>query len=226
MNLDTAKSVIENILFVADSPLTLAKIAEIFNGEMNKTVIKEILDKLKTDYEHRGIQLVEVAEGYQLCTRPEASEWIKRFYNIEKGSRLSQASMETLSIIAYKQPITRTEIEEIRGVDSGGVIKTLLEKNLTRNIGRKKVPGRPMMYGTTRKFLEYFGLKSLADLPTLEELKEEESGENTFTKEKKTQDELMFHEAVLPEEDSFRDTKISPESDEIEDSTGEREEGE
>jgi segregation and condensation protein B len=214
MDTNMAKAIIENILFIADRPLTPDKISEVFNGGMDKPAIKGILEELKTEYQGRGIQLLEIAEGYQLCTRTEYSEWIKRFYTIDKGSKLSQASLEALSIIAYKQPITRAEIEEIRGVDSGGVVKTLLEKNLARNMGRKKVPGRPMMYGTTRKFLEYFGLKSLADLPTLAELKEEG-----------IQGELKLHETALQGhgaaaagEDVMREgADISSETDEIED---------
>lgn len=212
MDINTAKAVIENILFIADSPITLEKIGEVFNGDVNKAEIKGILDELKADYNSRGVQLVEIAEGYQLCTRPEYAEWIKKFYKIDKGSKLSHASLETLSIIAYKQPITRIEMEEIRGVDSGGVVKTLSEKNLIKNMGRKKVPGRPMMYGTTRKFLEYFGLKSLTDLPTLEELKEDTQKADTGTQEEKVQGELKLQEETIQKE-----TEIYPESDEAED---------
>ena len=217
MELNTARSIIENILFIADSPITPEKIGEVFNGEMNKAEIKGILDELKADYNGRGVQLVEIAEGYQLCTRPEYAEWIKKFYKIDKGSKLSHASLETLSIIAYKQPITRIEMEEIRGVDSGGVVKTLSEKNLIKNMGRKKVPGRPMMYGTTRKFLEYFGLKSLTDLPTLEELKEDTQKADTATQEEKVQGELRLQEETIQKETGFKDTEIYPESDEAED---------
>lgn len=217
MDLNTARSIIENILFIADSPITMEKIGEVFNGEMNKAEIKGILDELKADYNGRGVQLVEIAEGYQLCTRPEYAEWIKKFYKIDKGSKLSHASLETLSIIAYKQPITRIEMEEIRGVDSGGVVKTLSEKNLIKNMGRKKVPGRPMMYGTTRKFLEYFGLKSLTDLPTLEELKEDTQKADTETQEEKVQGELRLQEETTHKVTEFKDTEIYPESDEAED---------
>ncbi len=217
MDLNTARSIIENILFIADSPINMEKIGEVFNGDVNKAEIKGILDELKADYNGRGVQLVEIAEGYQLCTRPEYAEWIKKFYKIDKGSKLSHASLETLSIIAYKQPITRIEMEEIRGVDSGGVVKTLSEKNLIKNMGRKKVPGRPMMYGTTRKFLEYFGLKSLTDLPTLEELKEDTQKADTETQEGKVQGELKLQEEMIQKETGFKDTEIYPESDEAED---------
>src|SRR3972149_8924054 len=212
MELNTARSIIENILFIADSPITQEKIGEVFNGEMNKAEIKGILDELKADYNGRGVQLVEIAEGYQLCTRPEYAEWIKKFYKIDKGSKLSHASLETLSIIAYKQPITRIEMEEIRGVDSGGVVKTLSEKNLIKNMGRKKVPGRPMMYGTTRKFLEYFGLKSLTDLPTLEEFKDDIQKGDMYIKEERAQGELSLKQKICHEE-----SEIYSESDEAED---------
>jgi segregation and condensation protein B len=218
MELNTARAIIENILFIADSPIPLEKIGEVFNGELNKAEIKGIMDELKADFNSRGVQLVEIAEGYQLCTRPEYAEWIKKFYKIDKGSKLSHPSLETLSIIAYKQPITRIEMEEIRGVDSGGVVKTLLEKNLIKNMGRKKVPGRPMMYGTTKKFLEYFGLKSLADLPTLEEFKDD-TAERVYAdiKEEKVQGELSLQQESEHEEAEGKESEIYPESDEAED---------
>ncbi len=119
-----------------------------------------------------------MAEGYQLCTRHEYNDFIRKFLKLDRSTRLSQPSLDTLSIIAYKQPLTRLEVDEIRGVDSSGVIKTLLEKKVIGPAGRKKVPGRPIMYRTTQKFLEYFGLKDLNDLPTLEDLREELEGED------------------------------------------------
>ena len=128
---------------------------------------------MKEEYQSRNLQILEVADGYQLCTRHEFNDWIRKFLKLDRSSRLSQPSLDTLSIIAYKQPLTRQEVDEIRGVDSSGVIKTLLEKKVIGPAGRKKVPGRPIMYRTTQKFLEYFGLKDLSDLPTLEDLKEE-----------------------------------------------------
>lgn len=222
MDLNTVKSVIENILFIADRPLSLEKIGEVFGGEIDRIKLKGIMYELKTEYQGRNIQFVEIAEGYQLCTRPEYSEWIKKFYAIDRGSRLSRPSLETLSIIAYRQPITKAEIEEIRGVDSGGVIRTLLEKSLIRNMGRKKVPGRPMMYGTARKFLEYFGLNNLSDLPTVEEFKEEDLKGGGDMKAEDTQDELKFHKKASSEGGEFKESGISSESDEIEDIEGER----
>jgi segregation and condensation protein B len=132
---------------------------------------------LKEEYSSRNLQITEVADGYQLCTRHEYNDYIRKFLKLDRSTRLSQPSLDTLSIIAYKQPLTRQEVDEIRGVDSSGVIKTLLEKKVIGPAGRKKVPGRPIMYRTTQKFLEYFGLKDLSDLPTLEDLREVLEGE-------------------------------------------------
>ena len=126
------------------------------------------------EYNSRNLQILQVAEGYQLCTRHDYSNWVRKFLKFDKTRKLSQPSLDTLSIIAYKQPLTKAEVEEIRGVDSSGVVRTLLEKKIISPGGRKKVPGRPIMYRTTRKFLEYFGLKDLSDLPTLEDFKESE----------------------------------------------------
>ncbi|MBI5184050.1 MAG: SMC-Scp complex subunit ScpB [Nitrospinae bacterium] len=167
------KAIIENLLLVADRPLTFDNLIEVFKGEFDKNTLEGIMEGLISDYIERDIQIIEIAKGYQLCTRYEYSEWVKRFHKIDKGSVLSKASLDALSIIAYKQPITKAEIEDIRGVDTSGVLKALLERNLIRILGRKKVIGRPIMYGTSRRFMEYFGLKSLSDLPTIEEVTEE-----------------------------------------------------
>ena len=126
------------------------------------------------EYKLRNLQVLQLADGYQLCTRHDYSDWVRKFLKYDKMTKLSQPSLDTLAIIAYKQPLTRTEVEEIRGVDSSGVVRTLLEKKVISPGGRKKVPGRPIMYRTTRKFLEYFGLRDLSDLPTLEDFKESE----------------------------------------------------
>ncbi len=134
--------------------------------------MKPVLEELIEDYNSRNLQIVQVAEGYQLCTRHDYSDWVRKFLKFDKTTKLSQPSLDTLAIIAYKQPLTKAEVEEVRGVDSSGVVKTLLEKKVISPGGRKKVPGRPIMYRTTRKFLEYFGLRDLSDLPTLEDFKE------------------------------------------------------
>ena len=178
MQRDELKSIIENVLLAADQPVQIGDLEKIFLDESDKKDLRPILEELKEEYQSRNLQILEVADGYQLCTRHEFNDWIRKFLKLDRSSRLSQPSLDTLSIIAYKQPLTRQEVDEIRGVDSSGVIKTLLEKKVIGPAGRKKVPGRPIMYRTTQKFLEYFGLKSLSDLPTLEDLKEELEGED------------------------------------------------
>jgi len=162
--------VIESLLFVSDIPLGLDRIKEVL-GEVSKKDIQRMLSELGEDYarSRRGFALVEVAEGYQLRTRPEHAEWIKRLQRV-KPFALSQPALETLAIIAYKQPIVRSDVEKIRGVDSGGVLRTLLERNLIKILGKKDIPGRPLVYGTSKRFLETFGLKNLSSLPTLKDL--------------------------------------------------------
>ena len=164
------KSVIESLLFVSDIPLGLDRIKEVL-GEVSKKDIQRLLSELGEDYDRsqRGFTLVEVAEGYQLRTRPEHAEWIKRLQRV-KPFALSQPALETLAIIAYKQPVVRSDMEKIRGVDSGGVLRTLLERKLIKILGKKDVPGRPLVYGTSKRFLETFGLKNLSSLPTLKDL--------------------------------------------------------
>jgi segregation and condensation protein B len=166
------KSVVESILFVSEAPLTLDRLCSILE-EYERNDIKVALTRLAMDYveEDRGICLVEVAGGWQLRTRPENADFLRRM-NRSRPFRLSQSSLETLAIIAYRQPITRTEVEYLRGVDSGAVLKTLLEKKLIRILGKKDIPGRPLIYGTSREFLETFNLKDLASLPTLKEVQE------------------------------------------------------
>ena len=178
MERDELKSIVENVLLAADQPVNVAELEKIFLNMAEKNDLQVILEELKEEYQSRNLQILEVADGYQLCTRHEFNEWIRKFLKLDRSSRLSQPSLDTLSIIAYKQPLTRQEVDDIRGVDSSGVVKTLLEKKVIGPAGRKKVPGRPIMYRTTQKFLEYFGLKDLSDLPTLEDLKEELEGDD------------------------------------------------
>jgi len=173
MQRDELKSIIENILLAADQPVHVGELEKIFLTSVEKNDLQLILEELMQEYQSRNLQILEVADGYQLCTRHEVNDWIRKFLKLDRSSRLSQPGLDTLSIIAYKQPLTRQEIDDIRGVDSSGVIKTLLEKKVIGPAGRKKVPGRPIMYRTTQIFLEYFGLKDLNDLPTLEDLKED-----------------------------------------------------
>lgn len=165
-----AKAVIEALVFVAESPVTLEAIREVL-GEVPKKDLQRILEEMVADYRNapRGFSLVEVGGGYQFRTRPEHAEWVKKLKKIRPFA-LSQPSLETLAIVAYKQPVLRSEIEKIRGVDSGGVLRTLLEKKLVKILGKKDVPGKPLVYGTSRRFLEMFGLKDLSGLPTLKDL--------------------------------------------------------
>jgi segregation and condensation protein B len=168
------KAIIENILLAADQPVSETQFKNLFGDEVEKVSFKSVLEELIDEYNSRNLQILQVAEGYQLCTRHDYSNWVRKFLKFDKTRKLSQPSLDTLSIIAYKQPLTKAEVEEIRGVDSSGVVRTLLEKKIISPGGRKKIPGRPIMYRTTRKFLEYFGLKDLSDLPTLEDFKESE----------------------------------------------------
>jgi len=168
------KAIIENILLAADQPVSEAQFKNLFGDEVEKVSFKSVLEELIDEYNSRNLQILQVAEGYQLCTRHDYSDWVRKFLKFDKTTKLSQPSLDTLAIIAYKQPMTKAEVEEIRGVDSSGVVRTLLEKKVISPGGRKKVPGRPIMYRTTRKFLEYFGLRDLSDLPTLEDFKESE----------------------------------------------------
>ncbi len=171
------KAVIEALLFITSDPLELDKIQEIVGTEysgqkLDKKQIREALAELAADYQNRNtaLQLVEIANGWQLCTKKEYAVWLEKLAKNKDVYKLSNSALETLSIIAYKQPLTRAEVEHIRGVDSGGVIHNLLEKRLVRITGRKEVLGHPLLYGTSDEFLQYFGLASLADLPLLEDL--------------------------------------------------------
>jgi segregation and condensation protein B len=190
------KAIVENILLTADEPVTAGRLAATVINGMPSSDFESILEELKEDYNDRNLQIVEVAEGFLLATRREYSDWIRKFYRADKTARLSQPALDSLSIIAYKQPITRTEVEEIRGVDSAGVVKTLLEKKIIAPAGRKQVLGRPMMYKTTQKFLEYFGLKELGDLPTLDDLKEAELlGDQSEGFEQQTR--MLFEDPII-----------------------------
>lgn len=164
------KGAIESIIFISEGSIPVEEIQNIFEG-LDLETIKNIVEELKNEYSQRnsGIRIVEVAGGYQMVTSPNYAQFIKKFYKLKHAERLSMPALETLSIISYKQPVTKAEIESIRGVNVDGVIKNLLEKSLIRIMGRKEVVGRPFVYGTTRSFLEYFGLNSLDELPDVEE---------------------------------------------------------
>ncbi len=171
MEREKIKLIIEALLFVSHEPLTEKRLAEVLEG-IDKESIREALGELRKEYrEKENLEIREVAGGYQIFTRPDYAPWIEKLHRT-RPTRLSQAALETLAIIAYNQPIIRAEIESIRGVDTSGVLYTLLEKNLIKILGRKKVIGRPLLYGITDDFLKYFGLKDISELPSIKEVKE------------------------------------------------------
>ncbi|MBI5039463.1 MAG: SMC-Scp complex subunit ScpB [Nitrospirae bacterium] len=178
------KGVIEALLFISGEPLSPDRIKNVLE-EIDRGKIKSLLWELQQEYDMRlsGLRIVEVAGGFQIVTPPEVSQWIKKLKKIKQSARLTKPSLETLAIIAYKQPLVKAEIEDIRGVDSAGVIKGLLDKRFVKIIGRKDVPGRPILYATTKEFLQYFGLKDISDLPTLKEFNElaEEEGAGSLS---------------------------------------------
>ncbi|MBS0168720.1 MAG: SMC-Scp complex subunit ScpB [Nitrospira sp.] len=167
------KGILEALLFVTAEPIPVSRFVALL-GAVTKQEIEQALMSLGHDYEQegRGLQLAEVAGGYRIVTKAECAPWLKRLEKVKAPSKLSRSALESLAIIAYKQPIVRAEVEQIRGVETSGVIRTLLERKLVRIVGRKEEPGRPIMYGTTKAFLEHFGLKDLSQLPPLREFKE------------------------------------------------------
>jgi len=170
--MEDIKNIIESLLFVADEPLTIDRLKNIIT-DAEPQELRGALEELAADYEARqgGFYLNHVAGGYQIRTRPDYKEWVKRMLR-PKPQRLSKAALETLAIIAYKQPVIRADVEHIRGVDCGGVLRVLLERQFIRVLGRKEIPGRPLIYATTKRFLEVFDLKNLKDLPTPKEIEE------------------------------------------------------
>jgi len=169
MGTDGIKALIEALLFSSDKPVLIEQIRNVF-GELEPVEVRNVLEELKKDLEtaNRGMRIVEVANGFQMVTAPDFSSYLRKFYKQKNRGRLSRSALETLAIIAYKQPVTRLEIESIRGVNVDGVVSHLTELGVIRISGRKQAPGRPFVYGTTREFLEYFGLKSLDELPKME----------------------------------------------------------
>ena len=167
------QGILEALLFVSAEPLPVTRLVAAI-GMVSKGEIEEALHHLgrALDQEGRGVRLVAVAGGYRLVTKQDYASWVKRLDKAKTAAKLSRSALESLAIIAYKQPLVRGEIEEIRGVETSGVLRTLLERKLVRIVGRKEVPGRPIMYGTTKFFLEHFGLSDLSQLPPLREFKE------------------------------------------------------
>ena len=169
---DDLKPIVEALIFASPDPLTPAAMVELLD-DTGKEDVERALHELQAEYDERGgLQLVQVAGGYQICTRPELHEWVRRLFHQHSKQRLSVQALETLAVIAYKQPITSAEIAEIRGVNVSGVVGTLLDRQLVKVVGRKQVVGRPFLYATTREFLNRFGLSDLDDLPKVEEMAE------------------------------------------------------
>jgi segregation and condensation protein B len=174
MEYSKLKAAIEALLYVSDGPLPVVKIRESLGDEVDLQEIRDAVASLAGDFdaEGRGVRLAELAGGYQITTRPEYAAYVKKLQKI-RPPKLSSQALETLAIIAYRQPIIRAEIEGIRGVSADGVLKTLLERRLIKIAGRQDVPGKPIMYATTTEFMQYFGLKDLSSLPSLRELEHE-----------------------------------------------------
>ncbi len=176
--MEELERIIEALLFASPEPLTIAKIRSIVPG-LEKQQVIEAMDSLRQEYESdsRSFQIVEIGGGFQLTTKPDYAIWVGKLFEERSRQRLSRAALETLAIIAYKQPVLRSTIESIRGVNVDGVLRTLMERDLVRIVGRGEGPGRPLLFGTTRRFLIRFGLSRLSDLPKMEEIEELTSGD-------------------------------------------------
>jgi segregation and condensation protein B len=173
MEIDQLKKILESLLFVSEVPISVKKAVSTLK-DTNAAEVQQAFATLTEEINamDRSFQIVQVAEGFQIVTRPEYHRWAKDLYKIISKTRLSKPSLEALAIIAYKQPVTRAEVEAIRGVDVSNMIQTLLEKRMVRILGRAETPGRPLLYGTTNEFLIHFGLKDLSDLPKVSEIQE------------------------------------------------------
>ncbi len=173
MNPEEIQDIIEALLFASSKPLSISQIKEVLE-EVDNQVIRQALLELQKKHaeEARNFQIIEIAGGFRITTLPKFAPWLKKLFSSQKKNKISKQALETLAIVAYKQPVTRAEIEAIRGVNVDGVIHSLAERKLIQVAGRKPVPGRPLIYRTTNYFLDAFGLKALSDLPSIEELKE------------------------------------------------------
>ena len=194
------KSAIEAVLFIAGNPLSMDRLKGLFE-EASPEQIEAQLAALRHDYDDRGagIMLAEIASGHQIVTRPEYAAWLRKFRSVKVSAKLSKPALETLAIVAYKQPITRAEAEAIRGVNIGGIMRNLMERRLVKIVGKKDVPGKPMLYGTTPEFLQYFGLRDLSALPTLKEFQELEAGEEIMEEVARDEDADSAEESAAPD---------------------------
>jgi segregation and condensation protein B len=169
------KAALEALLFVAGESVTAAALSKTL--ELPESEVKKMLDEVMSAYREResGIGVVEIAGGYQMVTNSDCALWVKRFKNVSHANKLSQPALETLAIIAYKQPVTKLEFDQLRGVNSEGAVKSLLDKRFIKIVGKKESPGRPFLYGTTKEFLQYFGLNSLSELPPIHDFLKDEA---------------------------------------------------
>jgi segregation and condensation protein B len=218
MKTEALKSIVDALIFASEMPLGMARIREILSevnqDSVSNAEIREVIDQLNADNRdtQRGFYLQEVAGGYQYRTRPNYAQWIKKIKKV-RSFRLTQSTLETLAIIAYKQPIIRSDIEKLRGVDSGGVIKNLIERSLIKIVGRKNIAGRPFMFGTTKRFLEVFGLDRLEDMPSLKEFDGLDESKLPTILRQKIPPELFDEEASV-ENDEDADGDGEPVTDE------------
>jgi segregation and condensation protein B len=205
------KSILEALIFASPDPMTLKAMCRLLDTEPKEDVVAALAG-LKEDYEQRpgGLQLVEVAGGYQIVTRSDLHEWVRRLFHERTTQKLTVQALETLAVIAYRQPITAAEITEVRGVNTSGVLNTLLERHLIKIVGRKPVVGRPFMYATTKEFLIRFGLNDLTDLPKVEDMAEALGLEGPLLIEQTPSEEMLPLDE--PEEELDDDESEPPES--------------
>ncbi|MDR1434088.1 SMC-Scp complex subunit ScpB [Candidatus Endomicrobiellum devescovinae] len=206
MEISEVKKILEALLFVSDKPLSLKELKDIIKSDVaDISNLEDILKELKDEYAtlNKPYEIKFVADGWTFATKPEYSPWIKKLLKEKTVLKLSPSALETLAMIAYKQPITRAEIDEIRGVESSGVIDTLLERKLIKIVGRKEALGRPLLYGTTQDFLKHFGLAHLSELPLIEDMpKEIQETDNLL------EPELPFNAKNIEQNDTVKSTEI------------------
>jgi segregation and condensation protein B len=204
------KAILEALIFASPEPLTPKAIFKLLDTEPKEDVLAA-LASLKDDYTRPGgLQLVEVAGGYQIATRPDLHDWVRRLFHERTTQRLTVQGLETLAVIAYRQPITALEITEVRGVNTSGVLNTLLERHLVKIVGRKQVVGRPFLYATTKEFLIRFGLNDLTDLPKVEDMAEALGLEAPILVERATPEELLPLEEPDRQEDNGEGGQTPP----------------
>jgi len=163
------KRILEALLIATDQPVSAARLARVLGGGVDSRRVRKLMQTMREEYDAQGraFQIEEIAEGFQILTRPEFHEWVAKLRKTRREERLTPSAIETLAIVAFKQPVLRAEIDDIRGVHCGPLLRGLIEKSLVKIVGRQNAPGRPILYGTTRRFLQVFGLKSIKDLPKL-----------------------------------------------------------